>query len=36
MDRTGHRSNALFKYEKISEVKSADLSMKRGFWGVGA
>ena len=23
-DRTGHRSNALFKYEKISEVKSAE------------
>ena len=25
-DRTGHRSNALFKYEKISEVKSAEVS----------
>ena len=25
-DRTGHRSNAFFKYGKISEVKSAEVS----------
>ena len=25
-DRTGYRSNALFNYEKISEVKSAEVS----------
>ena len=25
-DRTGHRSNALFKFEKIGEVKSAEVS----------
>ena len=25
-DRTGHRSNALFKYEKVSEIKSTEVS----------
>ena len=25
-DRTGHRSNALFKYEKVSEMKSTEVS----------
>ena len=24
--RTGHRSNALFKYEKVSEMKSTEVS----------